>query len=56
MRAVSDMILNKAGMTGTDYIFIAKKSTFDVDWNDLVDKTAFAINFLNNKISKCKKF
>jgi hypothetical protein len=55
MRAVSDMVLNKAGLVGADYVFIAKKSTFDVNWNDLVDKVTFAVNFLNNKISKCQK-
>jgi ribonuclease P protein component len=56
MRAVADMVLNEAGLAGVDYVFIAKKSTFDANWSDLVDKATFAINFLNNKISKCKKF
>jgi ribonuclease P protein component len=56
MRAAADIVFNKVGLTGVDYVLIARKSAFDTSWDALMDETTSAARFLNGKISKCKNF
>lgn len=48
-------LLPSLGLTGIDYVFIAKKSLVTANWNDFVDQAEKAIRNLNKKIEKCKK-
>ena len=56
MRAVASIVFNENGLNGVDYVLIAKRSVFNIKWNDLVGETIYAVRFLNRKILKCKNF
>jgi ribonuclease P protein component len=54
MRALAREILSEIGLPGVDYVFIAKKSTALISWNELKNDAISAVRFLNNRILKCK--
>jgi hypothetical protein len=56
MRALADVVFGESGLSGVDYVMIAKKPVFSADWNALTNETLSAVRFLNNKVSKCKSF
>jgi len=55
MRAAADIIFPEYAISGVDYVFIARKSTFTAEWTDLLDICKSAVVYLNREISKCKK-
>ena len=56
MRAMARQLLPSLGFVGVDYVFIAKKSLVTANWNDFVEQAEKAIQNLNKKIEKCKKY
>jgi ribonuclease P protein component len=54
MRAAVDLIFPQSGSAGVDYVLIAKKSVFNIDWNSLLDEIIRAVRFLNNRVTKCR--
>jgi ribonuclease P protein component len=55
MRAAADALLDEIGLSGIDYVFIAKRSTPSVGWMILLEDMRSGINFLNKKMQKCEK-
>ncbi|MDR2645790.1 MAG: ribonuclease P protein component [Holosporaceae bacterium] len=56
IRAVADAILDGLAIVGVDYVFIARRSTYNVKWALLIEDTISSIRFLNNRVLKCKSF
>ncbi|MDR1375338.1 MAG: ribonuclease P protein component [Holosporaceae bacterium] len=54
MRALALEILSEIGLPDVDYVFIARKSTALIAWNELRNDAVNAVRFLNNRILKCK--
>jgi ribonuclease P protein component len=54
MRALASEILSEIGLSGVDYVFIARRSTALICWNGLKSDAINAVRFLNNRILKCK--
>ncbi|MDR1333738.1 MAG: ribonuclease P protein component [Holosporaceae bacterium] len=52
MRAAAALVLKNLGLSGVDYVLIAKKITSGAKWQDLVDEITAAVCFLNGKILK----
>ncbi|MDR3179418.1 MAG: ribonuclease P protein component [Holosporaceae bacterium] len=55
MRALADAIITDIGMSGVDYVFIAKSAICHADWSLLLNDTRRAVLLLNRKLLKCKK-
>jgi ribonuclease P protein component len=53
MRALAGALLEKSGLEGIDYIFIAKKTLYTMPWADLVASTQKSISFLHRRLGKC---
>jgi ribonuclease P protein component len=56
LRAVVDAVLGDLAIAGVDYVFIARKPTFNVKWTLLMEDATSSIQFLNNRALKCKNF
>ncbi|MDR0753125.1 MAG: ribonuclease P protein component [Holosporaceae bacterium] len=56
IRAVADAILNSLALAGVDYVFIARKSTSTIKWTLLMEDATSSVQFLNNRVLKCKNF
>jgi len=58
LRAASYLLLSEIGQPGWDYVFIARKNTATVKWNQLLDETKAALLSLhhNNKNSQSRRF
>lgn len=54
MRSLAREILSEMGLPGVDYVFIARRSTAFISWNDLKSDAVGAVSFLNNRILKCR--
>lgn len=55
MRAMARQLLPSLGLAGVDYVFIAKKSLIEANWNNFIEQAAKSISNLNKKIEKCRK-
>jgi ribonuclease P protein component len=54
MRALAYTLLKKSGLEGIDYVFIAKKTLYTAQWEDLIVAAEKSIAFLHRRISKCE--
>lgn len=54
MRVAAEIALKEHAVAGLDYVMIARKTTANIDWNNLLESIQSAIIFLNRKVSKCK--
>lgn len=55
MRSVVDELCRKNLLISADYVFIARKKTFNVQWDILVGECVKAVEFLNKKAAACRK-
>ncbi len=55
MRAAAEIVLNRFGSSGVDYVIIARRATATTDWDILLESIQTAVLFLNQKMFKCKK-
>jgi RNase P protein component len=55
MRAAACELLAKFGLSGVDYVFIARKSTSEVRWEFLSEDMKSGIDSINKKMLKCEK-
>ncbi|GHT90514.1 ribonuclease P protein component [Alphaproteobacteria bacterium] len=55
MRAIADIVANEVGMSGVDYVFIARKSMYSAEWSQLIDSAKRAFESLNRKVQRCAR-
>ena len=55
MREAAREVLAGIGISGVDYVFIARKLAHKIAWKLLLDEVRFAVMFLNKKMSRNDK-
>lgn len=56
MKAAADIVLPNFGISGIDYVVIAKTKISTVRWDVLLEQIEKAFMIINEKIGKCKHF
>jgi ribonuclease P protein component len=54
MRAAAEEIFKKDSLDGVDYVLIARRHVFHMEWSDLLCEAISAVRFLNSRILKYK--